>query len=338
MRSRLPTRRLGVATMMLMGCLTLAGSLAAKQPSEVDKDAARAMVQRGDERRQVKDYAGALQAYRQADDIMGVPTTSIEVARMELKLGHLVEALASFKRAASHPKKAGEPPPFTRARAAAKKQARKLKKRIPRVTVDVRGVPPELTIEVQLDDKPQPSWYGVLRVNPGEHTIKASAAGYVTQSETFELQEGKEHTVSLTLEEEQPDTPDQPGPPSWHMPMAYGGFVVAGVALIAGSITGGLSLSDAAELEGNCNGDACPPDMEDTLGRSQTLAHVSTTGFVLAGVGAAIGTVGLVLSLSSGSSAAEPETEPETETETETEADISLQLNLDGSVSLRGHF
>ncbi len=314
--------------MVLAGCLVLAGSVSAKKPSEVDKDAARALVQQGDERRQVKDYAGALQAYRSADEIMGVPTTSIEVARMELKLGHLVEAKAAFKRAASHRIKPGEPPPFTRARRDAKRQAARLNKRIPRITVDVLGVPPEITIELQLDDEPQASWYGVLRVNPGEHTIKVSAAGFVAQSETFELEERQEHTVTLTLEEALPDKPEQPAAPSWHRPVAYAGFAVAGVSLIAGSITGGLSLSDAAELTGSCNGDACPPEMEDTLSRRHTLAHVSTTGFVLAGIGAAVGTVGLVLSLSSGGEAA-----PET----------ALQLDLDGSLrnaglKLRGRF
>jgi hypothetical protein len=79
--------------------------------------------------------------------------------------------------------------------------------------------------------------------------------------------------------------------------MAIAGFSVAGAGLLVGAVTGGLSLSDAATLRDACPDGACPPELSDTLSRRDTLAHVSTASFALAGVGAVLGVVGVVLSV-----------------------------------------
>ncbi|MEM6791384.1 MAG: hypothetical protein AAF715_27955, partial [Myxococcota bacterium] len=92
------------------------GFAADEAPSEIDRDAARTSVQQGDERAEGGDFRGALEAYRRADDIMGVPTTAIEVGRMHEELGELVAARAAYLRAAKYPTRAGEPRPVTPAR------------------------------------------------------------------------------------------------------------------------------------------------------------------------------------------------------------------------------
>jgi F0F1-type ATP synthase membrane subunit c/vacuolar-type H+-ATPase subunit K len=82
-------------------------------------------------------------------------------------------------------------------------------------------------------------------------------------------------------------------------PMAYAGFAVTGVGLIVGAVTGGMSLTDAKKAKMSCDEEtgACNELAREPLARSRTLAHVSTTGFVIAGVGAAVGVIGLVLAL-----------------------------------------
>src|SRR5690606_10590561 len=119
--------------------VTYALGLSAKEPSEIDKDAARTSLEQGDERMRAKDYKSALEAYQRADNIMGVPTTSIEVGRAALALGRLVIAYDAFKRTADFPKKPGEPPPFTSARKEAKGLANDIKPRIPLLEIEVTG-------------------------------------------------------------------------------------------------------------------------------------------------------------------------------------------------------
>jgi tetratricopeptide (TPR) repeat protein len=111
--------------------IALPTAAAAGGPSEIDKDAARAAVQQGDERMAAKDYAAALEAYKRADDIMGVPTTSIELGKTHMLLDQMVEAKEAFERAATYPEQENEPAPFTDARRIAKDLAFQLAERIP---------------------------------------------------------------------------------------------------------------------------------------------------------------------------------------------------------------
>jgi hypothetical protein len=269
------------------------------EPSAIDRDAARTLVQQGDERMKARDYEAALVAYRRADDIMGVPTTSIEVAKVELLLGHLVEAHAAFLKAARHPPRAGEPAPFTRARAEAREKAKELEGRIPRLSIQITG-PRGSDAEVRIDGAIVDAWASPFPVNPGPHEISVQAEGYAEKGEAFVVEEGEIRKLAITLEALTIDRGPQPiareETSLW--PLAIAGFSVAGAGLLVGAVTGGLSLDEAATAKALCNDDgACPPAAEDPLDRSRTLAHVSTTSFVLAGVGAAVGIVGLVLSL-----------------------------------------
>ena len=78
-------------------------------------------------------------------------------------------------------------------------------------------------------------------------------------------------------------------------PLVYVGFSVAGAGLIVGSITGGLSLGKKSDLEEECPDRVCQPQQEDDLDNAKLIGHASTASFVVAGVGAALGVVGLLL-------------------------------------------
>ncbi|HHH28603.1 MAG TPA: hypothetical protein ENK57_09695 [Polyangiaceae bacterium] len=263
------------------------------EPSEVDKDAARTLVQQGDELMKNEELEEALVAYRRADDIMGVPTTSIEVGRVNLLLGKLVDARAAFEKAASYPKKDGEPKPFTKARKEARRQLELVSPKIPRLTIMVEGVKGG-TATATLDDDPVALDEEIL-VDPGPHVVRAEADGYVPASEDFILEEFDLKDVTLRLEEA----------PRALWPLAYVGYGIAGTGALVGAITGALSLRDAQTVKDACDGsgDTCPSGIP--LDRSRTLAHVSTASFVVAGVAATVGTIGLVLSLSADDSSPE---------------------------------
>jgi hypothetical protein len=280
-------RRLALALGLTLAlCSTASTTRAADGPSEVDKDAARTLVQQGDDLMTRKDYEKALEAYRRADDIMGVPTTSIEVGKVSLLLDKLVEARAAFEKAASYPRRDDEPEPFTRARKEARKQLERVSPRIPRLSVSVRGLKDGDRAEVTLDDEPIETGEEIM-LDPGSHQVAASASGYVTASEDLLLEEYDQRDVTLSLREA----------PTSLWPMVWAGYGVAGAGVIIGSITGGLSLRQANEVKRSCGNDPtnCPNNVP--IDSSRTLAHVSTASFVIAGVAAGFGTAGLIISL-----------------------------------------
>ncbi|MCA9624304.1 MAG: hypothetical protein KC731_35010, partial [Myxococcales bacterium] len=258
-------------------------------PSEIDKDAARTLVQQGDELMDKGEYHDALVAYRRADDIMGVPTTSIEVGKVAELLGRLVEARTAYEVAAAYPVKDGEPEPFTRARDLARDKVAELNERIPRLKIRVKGLALGAVAQVTADGE-EVDVKQELRLDPGSHEIEVTATDHVTVSERVSLEEYELTEVELETKVS----------PVTLWPMAYVGLGMAGLAAVVGSITGGLSLKDASEAKRLCSqieGDGCPESASEPLSRSRTLAHVSTASFIVAGVAAAVGVTGLVLSL-----------------------------------------
>ena len=128
-------------------------------------------------------------------------------------------------------------------------------------------------------------------VLPGKHVIEASAKGYVTARQTIEATEGATVDVVLALVAEQAG-----GERSMLLPaIAFG---VGGAGLVLGAITAGVAAAKTADLTKVC-GDAlvCPPSERGNLDGATTTAHVSTVGFVLAGVGAAVGVTLLLVPL-----------------------------------------
>ena len=72
------------------------------------------------------------------------------------------------------------------------------------------------------------------------------------------------------------------------------GFVVAGIGITLGAVTGSLSFAKTSELSDACDGDVCPIDQEDTLDEAQLLSNLSNAGFLVGGIGVAVGMTALV--------------------------------------------
>jgi len=78
-------------------------------------------------------------------------------------------------------------------------------------------------------------------------------------------------------------------------PLAYVGLATAGLGLVVGAITGGVSLVKESNLKSECQNYVCTPDHEGDLNSAKALGDVSTVGFVVAGAGAVLAVVGFVL-------------------------------------------
>ena len=75
---------------ILLAAVTTKFSWAA--PTQADRETARTLMDQADAQFEAKSYAEALKLYQAAHDLMGVPTTGLEVAKARAALGQLVEA------------------------------------------------------------------------------------------------------------------------------------------------------------------------------------------------------------------------------------------------------
>src|SRR5271157_3775010 len=78
--SMMGSRRVRLTMTATAVAAMLAASGASAQVSAADRETARSMMQEGRDLRDKGDLKGALQRFKAADDIMHVPTTSLEVA------------------------------------------------------------------------------------------------------------------------------------------------------------------------------------------------------------------------------------------------------------------
>lgn len=275
-----------VATTCVM-VLVASSSLAADEPSEAERGAARELVYSGDRLAEGGNHQAALERYLAADEIMGVPSTGIEVARSYEKLGRLIEAKAKADEVASYPRRDDEPAPFTEARLAATQLSKALGKRIPNLTIELTGVAPS-DVVIRVD--------GIERgdgpIDPGDYLVRAEAVGYAPASEKVTIADGDDATVTLELS----PIAAEGGIDGFDV-MAVAGFSLGGVGLVVGVVTGGLSWSATSSLKERCDGGRCPVAEEDELSRANTLATVSDVSFVVMGVGVAVGVLGVLLSL-----------------------------------------
>ena len=297
MALRLPYR-LCLELFLVAGMAFVVPNEAAGQ-TKTEIEMARNLMDEGDAKLERGDVRGALRSYRAAHTIMNVPTTGIEVARMEAKLGHLVEARKVAIDVAKMPVKAQEPKPFIEARSDAQLLADALETRIPRVKVETKGVPTTATIELQIDGRVIPSDEvgESIALDPGKHELVLSVSGGDPESRTITLSENEKRTVTFG---DGSSSSDQDKPVRRTSPLVFIGFGLGGAGLIAGAITGGLSLSRASEVEKICRAGTCPSQTDLDKAKpihdsAYTLANVSNVAFAVGVVGVGLGVTGLLL-------------------------------------------
>ena len=298
-------------------------------PTAEDRETARGLMDQADDKYEARAFEEALRLYLAAHQIMNVPTTGIEVAKAQAALGQLVEARNTALAVVRMPREAGEHAVFEEARTEARRMAEALSARIPSVQMKLSGVSPGTVVRVAVDGTPIPEAATLLprKVNPGEHRIVVTAAGYQVVRRTVTTPEGKAIVEAVELKPvgESPPAPApaaagaatsrhaaEPAPATLMPPTAvdstqdtgaegprpplftYVGFGVGGAGLAVGSIAGLMVLSKASDLESMCEGSRCPPAAQDDISSGQSLAIASNVGFALGLAGVAVGVYGLV--------------------------------------------
>lgn len=249
-----------------------------------------------------ENFQGALEAYQAAHELMGVPTTGIEVGRAQRKLGLLLEARDSWIQVTRIPKEPSESLPFIKAREEAARLAIEVGERIPTISVRVEGAKVSET-SIYLDDVLLSSATAglPLRVNPGPHRLRAVADGYAPTSAQVTVSEGESQEITLVLSpaaqnmsaDKQKDRGsaegNKDGDLSLRRAMGFGALGVGAVGLSLGSVLGIVSMGHASRAKENCDGNRCSQAADPDISSAKATGTLSTIGFIAGGVGLSVG-------------------------------------------------
>jgi hypothetical protein len=283
-------------------CWLLGAACAARaEPSASERETARSLMDEGDKRRIAGDLWGARERFQAANEIMHVPTTAFELARVETETLQLVEARATALAAANMPVQPNESPLYPKARADAARLAMDLAPRVPDVTVIIE---PQTSLNrLAIDGVQMPRLVRPLpfKLNPGAHVLSVEAPGYVSDTQQFSLAEAQ-HAELHVLLKPAPALAAAPDEPATAPPRASAtrdiqpypaartrGFVAAaigGVVLATGVASGIWSAVETGAIRDLCHSDRCPEAVHDRRDIANTLANI-------ANVTVPIGVVGL---------------------------------------------
>ncbi len=294
-----------LARPLVAGLALLALSLSTAAPAlaagEDPKVAARALAKKGYELYDAGSYEQAIAALQDAEKLYHAPTLLFMLGKAHVKLGRLIEARALFQKVADEKLAPSASTDFRKAQASAKQELAVLKAQIPTLRITVNGAAGRALslkldgLAMPVDDLDRP-----LDQDPGSHQISVTPAGGAELLRTVILAPKEQADVVIQLPAASrpvASAPTPPAPSRRRSPVpAYVSFGAGAVGLGMGIGLGMVTLSKASAIKANCNAQGlCPASEKGEASTANAFAAGSTAGFVVAGVGAALGVTFLVL-------------------------------------------
>ncbi|MFO0665673.1 MAG: hypothetical protein U0174_17080 [Polyangiaceae bacterium] len=275
-------------------------------PSASDMESARELVADARALRAKGNLAAALEKYKAAHALVHTAITGVELARTYADLKMPVEARDVCLEVQRMPVSPAETERSTVARTEAATLGEEMRSKVASLSIRIALAPPnaDVRVTVTLDGRvvPTEALGQPRRINPGSHDVTAQVEGGEKTSRKVEAAEGSSQELVLHLAPPtMASTPSKPGQPEktavTHMsPFVPVGLTIGGVGLVVGVVGGVSALATQGELRTACQDKRCPDsvDFEATASRAKTWATVSTIGFGVAIVGAAMTVVGLL--------------------------------------------
>lgn len=270
---------------------------AAAQDEETLREA-RATFQKALELEHAGDWGGALKLFRDVGQIKMTPQVRYHIATCEEKLGQLVAALGGYELALAQAE--GMHPDFI---AEVQGSIDDLNARIPKLIVERAEGSEAAQLKLDGVQLGESSIGSETPVDPGPHTVTASAPGFEDYQKTVNVSESAVEVVSVELTKKKKNsgggaveggtTPVDSGAPDFGpWPYVAGGVGVGGL-IIGGSLLG-VALGKFGKQKDLCGGDVkncAAPESDraevDKLGRG-------ASGFEAGGwIGIGVGVVGL---------------------------------------------
>jgi hypothetical protein len=299
------------AAASLVAC-ALTVATPARAQTAADRETARQLMEQGHELYDKKDYREALKRFKAANDVMHVPSTALWTAKAQMQLGLLVEARDTIAALRRMPEKPNEPKPFKDARNEAVDLDNALATRVAGLTIVLKGAPVGDNATVTIDEVAVPATaVGLPRaVDAGHHVVAVKSPTAQGQAEV-DVNEGEQKQLEVNLEavaaaptpppatdQTPPAQPEEAqSPVRSHSPtmLTWIGIGLAGAGAIVGGVTGVMSMQKTSTLNGDCANKTCGPSDYSTIDSANTLALVSDIGFGVAGAGAVLAVVTLLV-------------------------------------------
>ena len=293
-------RRLLLASLFVAGSTLASAPALAKPPVAAAKEpakpqAADALFKEGRAAMGDRDYEKACAKFRESEALDPAVGTLFNLADCEEKRGKLATAHTLFLEVLRKLAPADERHPI------AKKRAEELEGKVGKLTLRLgEGAPEGSTL--RLDDKPVKAedLGRVISVDPGDHQIEAWAPGRASKKQEISVSEGESREVALAPMAEG----ETEGSVSSRDARFAGGIIataLGGSALLAGIITGGLTIAKKSEVDQNCPNKACNPTGLAAVDAGKSLGNASVATFVIGGLATATGVI-LILTSGGGSS------------------------------------
>jgi hypothetical protein len=250
-------------------------------------------------------YATALERFTRASELVTAPTLMVRQAECLEKLGRLVEAAEAYRKATQFPVGDNATEPFRLAVAAANGRIAAIEARVARLEVIVKAPDPDAVL-VTLNDQPLsvPQRQKALELNPGQYQVRAKA-GSQSAFEAVTLEEGSRMQVTLRLfpvavspavPRSRPSTmhdsraPEPKANTSLGLTLGWISLGVGAAGILTGIGTGVEVFHLRHDLDkSGCIDTVCGPEQQRDVRTYNSLRVVSTAGFVVGGVGLAVG-------------------------------------------------
>lgn len=308
-RRRRTLRTFGVAAV----CTLLASysEPALAQRTATDIETARQLYNQGTDLRDKGDLKGALEKLKAAHALGNTPITGVELCKTHASLVQPVEAREVCLGVGRIPPLAGETARSQDARNEAARIAEEMRAKIAIVRLHITGVPQGREPIVVVDGATVPlAALGEGRaLDPGKHELSARiGTGPETRSQ-IDLAPGESKDVTLPVTAPAVEATPAPLPPSSGRGRGYdqqppeparkshsnglatAGFVVGGIGVGIGAITGIVALSQKSTLADKCTNKQCGVAEHDALDTAKKWGNVSTAFFIIGGVGLATGLI-----------------------------------------------
>lgn len=279
---------------------------------------ARESYREGQQRLAAKEYEEALVAFLHADELGKAPATRLGMARALEGLGRLMEAREAARSVAGIASPQSERQTHIKAKRDAEMLAMELDYRIPRLRILNAAA---IEAAIFIDGEPVSGEGDLIDADPGPHVLIAKAAGYRQFEKSFSLEEQRQLVIRVNMESES-NAPPEPSsgavtpdkPPSGTAarqeylpeeeeeavfamgPVAWTGIGVASAGVLVGTLAGVMTMQRVSELEQVCTageGSSCFEPEHEQHDDALMSAHISTAGFVLAGLGAGVALAGM---------------------------------------------
>jgi hypothetical protein len=255
-------------------------------------------------------FADACPKLEESQRLDPTPVTEFYLADCYERSGRSASAWTTFLDLAASEHKTGGRKAADRERVA-RERARALESRLSQLVIEVPSAARRTGLVVMRDGAVvrEGQWGAPVAVDPGKHTIEASAPGKKTWNATEDVQGPGTTTVRVEALADLPpppvaappalpSTPQPPPEQSSGSPLKTIGLVAGGVGvagLIAGGVFGAMALAKNSDANGgHCGGSLGGPNQCDAQGVSLrsdavTFGNISTIGLIAGGVLAAGG-------------------------------------------------